>query len=176
MPALFQRTCSGERLVPAWRVRENDREAGNAIAVHQGQAGNHSKPVGIHPIAPEVVTVQAGTSAGNSQPKPIPAMHMHKSTQAIRDDIEQLAEDASALVAATAGVAGDHVGEARKRLVAGLEHIREFYAVARGKAADGSHAADLAMRDNIYQVVGIGIVAGALVGFLLATRCHCRHE
>jgi len=90
--------------------------------------------------------------------------------------MEQLAEDASALVAATAEVAGDHVGEARKRLAAGLSRVSEVYAAARGKAIHGSHAADVAMRDNLYQVIGIGIVAGVLVGFILATQCHCRRD
>jgi len=98
---------------------------------------------------------------------------MNKTTQAICNDMERLAEDAGALVAATAEVAGDHVGEARKRLVEGLDRVREVYAAARGKAIHGSHAADVALRDNIYQVVGLGIVAGAIVGFILATQCHC---
>jgi len=90
--------------------------------------------------------------------------------------MEQLAEDARALMAATAEVAGDHVGEARKRLAAGLDRVREVYVAARSKAIHGSYAADVALRDNLYQVVGIGIVAGALVGFFLATRCHCRRD
>ncbi len=90
--------------------------------------------------------------------------------------MEQLAHDANALVAATADLAGDHVGDARKRLSAGLDRIREIYAVARARTVDGSHAADVAMHDNLYQTIGIGIVAGALVGFLLATQTHCRRE
>ena len=43
---------------------------------------------------------------------------MSKQTQAIRDDMGQLAEDARALMAATADVAGERVEEARKRLAA----------------------------------------------------------
>lgn len=88
--------------------------------------------------------------------------------------MEQLAHDASALVAATADVAGDQVEEARKRLATGVSRVREIYAIARGKAVDGSRAADVALHDNLYQVVGAGIAAGALIGFLLATRCSCR--
>jgi len=101
---------------------------------------------------------------------------MNKQAQAIRNDMERLAQDAHALVAATADIAGDHVRDARNQLAAGLERAREIYAAARGKAAIGSHAADVAMRDNIYQVIGIGIAAGALVGFLVATQCHCGRE
>ena len=43
---------------------------------------------------------------------------MNKPTQAIRADVGQLAEDARALMTATAEVAGEKVEEARKRLAA----------------------------------------------------------
>ena len=43
---------------------------------------------------------------------------MSKQTQAISNDMGTLAEDARALMAATADVAGEKVGEARKRLAA----------------------------------------------------------
>ena len=46
---------------------------------------------------------------------------MNKETQATSNDIGTLAEDARALMAATADVAGEKVGEARKRLAAALE-------------------------------------------------------
>ena len=101
---------------------------------------------------------------------------MNKETQAIRHDMQRLVEDASALVAATADVAGDTIGEARNRVAAGLDRAREIYAVARGRAVCGSHAADIALHDHLYQAIGVGIVAGALFGFLLATRCPCRGE
>ena len=97
-------------------------------------------------------------------------------TQAIRNEMEQLAHDANALVAATADVASAHVGEARKRLAAGVDRVRDIYSSARGKAIDGSHAADVALHDNLYQTIGIGILAGALVGFLIATQCSGRRE
>ena len=45
---------------------------------------------------------------------------MNKQTQAISNDMGALAEDARALMAATADVAGEKVGEARKRLAAAL--------------------------------------------------------
>lgn len=101
---------------------------------------------------------------------------MNMKTQAIRNEIEQLAQDANALVAATADVASAHVGDARKRLAAGVDRVREIYATARGKALDGSHAADAALHDNLYQTIGVGILAGALVGFIIASQCHSRRE
>ena len=50
---------------------------------------------------------------------------MNKPTQAISNDMGQLAEEARALIAATADVAGDKVVEARKRLAAALERDRK---------------------------------------------------
>lgn len=101
---------------------------------------------------------------------------MNQHTQTMIHDIEQLALDASALIAATADVAGDQVEEARQRLTVGINRAREIYAIARGKARDGTRAADLVLHDNLYQVVAAGVVAGAFIGFLLATRCPCRRE
>ena len=101
---------------------------------------------------------------------------MNKHTHTIIQDMEQLTHDASALVAATADMAGDHVEEARQRLAAGISRAREIYALARGRALDGSRAADVVLHDNLYQVVAAGIVVGAFVGFLLATRCPSRRE
>lgn len=101
---------------------------------------------------------------------------MNKQTQAIGNDMERLAQDASVLLAATADIAGDKVGEARQRLANALDRGRKIYSVARDKALEGSHAADVAVHDNLYQTIAIGVGAGALIGFLLATRRTClRH-
>jgi ElaB/YqjD/DUF883 family membrane-anchored ribosome-binding protein len=51
---------------------------------------------------------------------------MEKQTQATGNDMGTLAEDARALVAATADVAGDKVAEARRRLAGALESGKEL--------------------------------------------------
>ena len=61
---------------------------------------------------------------------------MDKQKQAVSNDMGTLAEDARALMAATADVAGEKVGEARKRLAAALESGKEIYGRARDKAVD----------------------------------------
>lgn len=96
---------------------------------------------------------------------------MNKQTHSTSNDISQLAEDARALMAATADVAGDKVGEARKRLAAALESGREMYGRVREKAVEGAKVADQSVRDNPYQAIAIGVGVGALLGFLLARRC-----
>jgi len=99
---------------------------------------------------------------------------MNKQTQAIRNDMGTLAEDARALMAATADVAGEKVGEARKRLAAALESAKEIYGQARDKAVDGVKATDRLVRENPYQAMAIALGAGALIGYLVARQC-ARH-
>ena len=62
---------------------------------------------------------------------------MHKE----KHDMGQLAEDAQALMAATADVAGEKVSEARKRLAAALESAKEIAGNVRDKAVAGAKAA-----------------------------------
>ena len=83
----------------------------------------------------------------------------------------QLAEDARALMAATADVAGEKVGEARKRLVAALERGKEVYGRVRQKAVEGVKSADEAVHEHPYQAIVIAAGVGAFVGYLVSRRC-----
>ena len=96
---------------------------------------------------------------------------MNKQTQAIRNDLGALAEDARALMAATADVAGEKVVEARKRLAAALENGKEIYGQVRNQAAEGIKVADQAVRDNPYQAIGIVFGIGAVIGYIVANQC-----
>jgi ElaB/YqjD/DUF883 family membrane-anchored ribosome-binding protein len=102
--------------------------------------------------------------------------NMSKQTRAISDDMEQLAEDARALMAATADVAGEKVGEARKRLSAALERGKEIAGNVRDKAIEGAKAADEAVREHPYQAIAIGVGVGAVIGYLLARRCSRKND
>jgi len=95
---------------------------------------------------------------------------MGKHKQADENDMGTLAEDARALIAATAEVAGDKVAEARKRLSAALESGKELVGRVREKAAERAQAADQVVRENPYQTLAIAFGVGALIGFLLARR------
>ena len=87
--------------------------------------------------------------------------------------MSQLAEDASALMDATADVAGEQVGVARKRLANALERGKEIYGRVLEKEVEGAEAADEAMHKHPYEAISIGIAVGALLGFFFARRCHC---
>ena len=99
---------------------------------------------------------------------------MDKHTQAISDDLGTLAEDARALMAATADMAGEKVGEARKRLAATLDSGKEILGRVKEKAVEGAKAADEALHEHPYQALGIALGVGALIGYLVAHRCS-RH-
>jgi ElaB/YqjD/DUF883 family membrane-anchored ribosome-binding protein len=97
---------------------------------------------------------------------------MNPETQKISHDVNQLAEDARALLTATADVAGEKVGEARKRLAAALESGKEMAGCVRDKAIAGAKVADQTVRANPYQAIAIGVGVGALVGYLMGRRCN----
>ncbi|MFZ1073027.1 MAG: DUF883 family protein [Verrucomicrobiia bacterium] len=96
---------------------------------------------------------------------------MNKHTQATSNDLGSLAEDARALMAATADVAGEKVGEARNRLAAALERGKEIYGRVREKAVAGAKATDEAVHEHPYQAIAIGVGVGAILGYLFARRC-----
>ena len=96
---------------------------------------------------------------------------MNKPTEAISNDIGTLAEDARALMTATADVAGEKVGEARKRLAAALESAKHIAANVRDKAVEGAKATDKAVHEHPYQAIGIAVGVGVLIGYLVARRC-----
>src|SRR5471030_1362258 len=97
--------------------------------------------------------------------------HTHES-----HDAGELAEDARALMAATADVAGEKVGEARKRLAAALDSAKEIAGNVRDKAVAGAKVADQTVRENPYQAIAIGVGVGAVLGYLVARRCACKRD
>ncbi|HKI70728.1 MAG TPA: DUF883 domain-containing protein, partial [Verrucomicrobiae bacterium] len=71
----------------------------------------------------------------------------------------------------TADVAGEKVGEARKRLAAALESSKEIYGRVRESAVKGAKVADQSVRENPYQAIAVGVGVGALIGYFLGRRC-----
>jgi ElaB/YqjD/DUF883 family membrane-anchored ribosome-binding protein len=113
---------------------------------------------------------------GSGGSQTIKQTNMSKETQAFSNDMSQLAEDARALMTATADVAGEKVGEARKRLAAALESGKEIYGRVREKAVEGARAADEAVHEHPYQAIGIALSVGALIGYLAARQCSRRRD
>lgn len=87
------------------------------------------------------------------------------------NDMGTLAEDALALLAATADVGGEHVAEARQRLAAALESGKKMYGKVKEKVVEGAKATDGAVHAHPYLAIGVALGVGALVGFLVSRRC-----
>ena len=96
---------------------------------------------------------------------------MDKQTQATSNDMGTLADDARALMAATADVAGEKVADARKRLAAALDNAKDIAGRVRDKAVEGANAVDETVRESPYQAIGIAFGVGALVGYLVMRPC-----
>ena len=81
-----------------------------------------------------------------------------------------LAEDARALMTATADVAGEKVADARKRVADALESAKEIAGRVRDQAVDYAKAADEAVHEHPYKAIGIALGVGALLGYLVSRR------
>lgn len=94
----------------------------------------------------------------------------------IGEDIDTLAHDARALLAATADIAGEKVAEARTRLAAALESGKAMAANVRERVVEGAKATDKVVRSHPYQAMGVALGAGLLLGYLLGRRwgCSCK--
>jgi ElaB/YqjD/DUF883 family membrane-anchored ribosome-binding protein len=87
-----------------------------------------------------------------------------------------VAEEARALMAATAEVAGEEVADAHRRLARALERGKEICGCVREKAVEEAKAANAAVHQHPYQAIGIAFGVGALVGYLATHRCGCRRH
>jgi ElaB/YqjD/DUF883 family membrane-anchored ribosome-binding protein len=95
---------------------------------------------------------------------------MYRQTKAIRNDLEELADDVRALVSATADTAEETVKEARKRLLAALDDGKDAFSRLQDKTVEGAKIADKAVRNHPYHSMGIALGLGALIGLILTWR------
>jgi ElaB/YqjD/DUF883 family membrane-anchored ribosome-binding protein len=95
-------------------------------------------------------------------------IQMKKHTKAIYRDMERLAEDARALVAATADMTGEEVEAVRKRLNAALHHARSILNRAEDDAIDRAHAAVKCVSENPGRSLALAFAAGAFAGGFVA--------
>lgn len=85
-------------------------------------------------------------------------------------ELQNLATDAQALIAATSDVAGEKVADVRRRLGVALERGRETWENAREKAVESARAADEVIREKPYHAMAVAFGVGAILGILLARR------
>jgi ElaB/YqjD/DUF883 family membrane-anchored ribosome-binding protein len=96
--------------------------------------------------------------------------NMDKQIHGTSNEMRTLAENARALMAATADVAGEKVAEARKRLAIALDRGKEIYGRVREKSIDCAKATDEVVHEHPYQAIGIAFGVGAIIGYLVSRR------
>jgi ElaB/YqjD/DUF883 family membrane-anchored ribosome-binding protein len=97
-------------------------------------------------------------------------MSKHNHDKRGGSDTATVAEDARALLAATAGVHEEKVEEARDRLAAALGTAKEAVLRVRDKAVERAKAADQAVRERPYHALVISLGIGALFGYIIGRR------
>ena len=95
---------------------------------------------------------------------------MNDYTNAFYRELDNLAEDSKALLAATADVAEHKVVEARKRVTTALERCKQAWAKMQEQATAGAQAADEVVRKYPYQAIGVAFSVGFVLGCLLTHR------
>ena len=95
---------------------------------------------------------------------------MNSYTKAFYSELENLAEDSQALLAATADVSEHKVVEARKRMTVALEKSKQAWARMQQQATEGAQAADEVIRRHPYQAIGAAFGVGLVLGLLLKHR------
>ena len=90
--------------------------------------------------------------------------------QKIMKDLKVLSRDAEAILHATAGQAGDKLGDLRDRLSGALESAKDTCRRIEEKAIAGARAADETIREHPYESIGIAFGVGLLIGVLVSRR------
>jgi ElaB/YqjD/DUF883 family membrane-anchored ribosome-binding protein len=94
----------------------------------------------------------------------------YETPDAVRHDAQKLAEEARALLEATAAITDQTVSAARERLSEALADGQQKFNSLREKASQGVHAADQTIRNNPYQSIAVAFGAGALLAYLITRR------
>ena len=95
---------------------------------------------------------------------------MDKKATSVSNEIGNLAEDAQALLSATANATEEKIVEARKRLTVALEKGQEIWGLVQDKACETAKAADQTVRKHPYQAMGVAFGVGAVLGYILTRR------
>lgn len=95
---------------------------------------------------------------------------MENRTQNMGTERGTIVGDGKALLDATAALAEQKAGEARKRLSAVMDSSKEVYNRVCEGAVEGAKVADQTIRKNPYQAIGIALGLGALLGYFISRR------
>src|SRR5438270_11812174 len=95
---------------------------------------------------------------------------IEESTEKLLQDLKEVVRDGEELLRAGADELGDRGAAAREKLAAALEMAKETQRRLQERAVAGAKAADMYIRRNPYQTIGIAFGAGMLIGLLASRR------
>ncbi len=88
------------------------------------------------------------------------------------DDLKALLQEAEQALSSTAGEAGEKFDELRSRLRSAIDSGKYSMERMRAEAVRRAQQADKLVRENPYHAIGVAAAVGAIVGLLVARRCH----
>ena len=91
---------------------------------------------------------------------------MSEQADKLMRDLKVVANDAEALIKATAGDMSEKAKDARARLSQAVASARETCLDLQSKAAEQAKVADEMVREHPYQTIGIAFGVGVLLGVL----------
>ena len=91
-------------------------------------------------------------------------------------EMDRVAEHARTYMAATAGVTGEKVDEARHRLNSALERLNALCGRLREEAVGAARMVDKAVREKPYHAICIALGAGLVMGLQLGRRFALKHK
>lgn len=94
----------------------------------------------------------------------------YETPEALRHDATTLADNARALLTATAEVTDEKIASARARLESALDRAHDFMDEAKDKVKDRARAADTVVRSHPYESLAVAFGVGTLLGCLLGRR------
>jgi ElaB/YqjD/DUF883 family membrane-anchored ribosome-binding protein len=97
-------------------------------------------------------------------------MTTEHANERLASDLKAVVRDAEELMKATAGQAGEKIGEVRNRLAAALESAKTTCHRLEEKTVAAAKATDRTIREHPYESIGIALGVGLLVGWLVARK------
>ena len=98
---------------------------------------------------------------------------VQRGTDRLVKDLKRVVGDSEDLLRATGDVVGLRAEKARERLGEALESAKCSCKVLQGKTSEMAKAADAALRNHPYQVLGVALVLGIAGGILFARKQPC---
>ena len=97
-------------------------------------------------------------------------MTTEQTNKRVAGDLKAVVRDAEELMKATAGPAGEKVGEARGRLAAAVEAARATCLKLEETTAAAAKATDRCIREHPYETIGVAFGLGLLIGVLVSRK------